>query len=164
MSSSYFVTYGGDRLTYGGTPGPVAWEYVPPPVRRYEYTLWKSPDGQGRNSGTMASAFSSFDEIVVGYGWPNNVYDLHGVEYRTYSPSSQYMMARTMSNNGSYFMFGTLLSSNATSWMCPTAGYFATASAYRWLQTPTATTAAWTTSNNTGRYNAVCEIIGVKYR
>lgn len=27
MPESYFVTYGGDRVTFGGTPGAVAWEY-----------------------------------------------------------------------------------------------------------------------------------------
>lgn len=161
MSSSYYVTYGTDRLTFGGS---VAWEYVPPPVRRYEYTLWKTQDNSGRNSGTMASAFSSFDEIVIGYGWSNDVHNLHGVEYRTYTPSAQYFVERTMSNNSYYYMFGTLISSNETSWKCPTAGEFATSYANRWIQTPAATTAAWAASNNTGRYNAICEIIGVKYR
>jgi len=112
----------------------------------------------------MDSAFSSFDEIVIGYGWPNNVYETHGVEYKTYQPSAQYFLSRTMSNNSTYYMFGTLVSSNATSWKCPTDGQFASSYAYRWIQTPTSTTAKWTTSNNTGRYNSVCEIIGVKYR
>lgn len=32
MSSSYFVTYGGNRLTFGGTPGPVAWAEPDPMV------------------------------------------------------------------------------------------------------------------------------------
>lgn len=32
MSSSYFVTYGGNRVTFGGTPGPVAWEFEHPMV------------------------------------------------------------------------------------------------------------------------------------
>ena len=27
MGSSYFITYGGNRLTFPGTPGPVAWEF-----------------------------------------------------------------------------------------------------------------------------------------
>jgi hypothetical protein len=164
MSSSYFVTYGGNRVTFGGTPGPVAWEYVPPPVRRYEYTLWKSPDGEGRNSGTMVSAFSSFDEVVVGYGWSNGSYATHGIEYKTYKPGSTYFLERTMSNDSTYYMFGTLLSSNSTSWKCPTDGDFNSASAYRWIQTNTANTGAWQISNNRGRYSAVCEIIGVKYR
>lgn len=163
MSSSYFITFGGNRVTYPGVTGPVAWEYVPPPVRRYEYTLWKSPDGQGRNSGTMASAFSSFDEIVIGYGWPNNVYDMHGVEYQTYQPSAQYFMKRTMATNAAYYMFGTLISSNNTSWICPTDGQFAISYANRWIQAAT-DTGAWISRNNTGRYNSVCEIIGVKYR
>lgn len=164
MGSSYYITYGGNRLTFPGATGSVAWEYVPPPVRRYEYTLWKSPDGEGRNSGTMVSAFSSFDEVVVGYGWSNGSYAIHGIEYKTYRPYANYFIERTMSNNSYYYMFGTLLSSNATSWVCPTAGYLASGSAYRWIMTPTTTTGKWTTSNNVDRYKAVCEIIGVKYR
>lgn len=32
MGSSYFVTYGGNRVTFGGTPGPVAWEFEHPMV------------------------------------------------------------------------------------------------------------------------------------
>lgn len=164
MGSSYYITYGGNRLTFPGTTGSVAWEYVPPPVRRYEYTLWKSPDGEGRNSGNMTSAFSSFDEIVIGYGWSMQSYATHGIEYKTYRPFTTGFLERTMSNNGTYYMFGTQISSNATSWKCPTDGQFASSFAYRWIQTPTSTTAKWTTANNTGRYNCVCEIIGVKYR
>lgn len=32
MGSSYFITYGGNRVTFPGTPGPVAWEYLDPMV------------------------------------------------------------------------------------------------------------------------------------
>jgi len=32
MGSSYFITYGGNRLTFPGTPGPVAWENPDPMV------------------------------------------------------------------------------------------------------------------------------------
>lgn len=32
MGSSYFITYGGNRVTFPGTPGPVAWEFEHPMV------------------------------------------------------------------------------------------------------------------------------------
>lgn len=162
MGSSYYITYGGNRLTFPGATGSVAWEYVPPPVRRYEYTLWKSPDYSGHVSGTLPSALSAFDEVVVGLGWQDG-FNLHGVEYKTYNftGASQYI-ARTFSNGSNYFWFGVLLSSNTTSWKVTST--YNSSQSVGMLLTPISTTAKWTTNNNAGRYKSIYELVGVKYQ
>lgn len=68
MSSSYFVTYGTDRLTFGGPTGSVAWEYAPP-TGYYETLLW-SGDAYAQNASLNLSAHpSAFDSIrVEAYG------------------------------------------------------------------------------------------------
>lgn len=68
MGSSYFITYGNDRLTFGGTPGAVAWEYNPP-TGYYEQLLW-SGDLAAQNATAGLSAHpSAFDSIrVMAYG------------------------------------------------------------------------------------------------
>ena len=162
MSSSYYVTYGGNRVTFGGTPGPVAWEYVPPPVRRYEYTLWKSPEYAGKASGTLPSALSAFDEVVVGLGWQDG-FNIHGVEYKSYviTGNTQYLV-RNFSNSNNYYWFGVLLSSNNTGWVLTST--YNSASSYGMMLTPTATTATFSQNNNAGRYKSLYELIGVKYQ
>lgn len=58
MSSSYFVTYGGNRVTFGGTPGPVAWEYVP---SYSETLLWK---GDAYKDTISLSGYPSAYEVI----------------------------------------------------------------------------------------------------
>ena len=47
MGSSYFITYGGNRVTFPGTPGPVAWEHVP--LSGYHETLLWSGNWNAAN-------------------------------------------------------------------------------------------------------------------
>ena len=66
MSSSYFVTYGGNRVTFGGTPGPVAWEYK----KMYSETLlWSGSIASG--SLTLSDYPSAYDALRVVPGGDN---------------------------------------------------------------------------------------------
>jgi hypothetical protein len=68
MGSSYYITYGGNRLTFPGATGSVAWEYAPP-TGYYETLLW-SGDAYAQNASLNLSAHpSAFDSIrVEAYG------------------------------------------------------------------------------------------------
>jgi len=68
MSSSYYITYGGNRLTFPGVTGSVVWEYAPP-TGYYETLLW-SGDAYAQNASLNLSAHpSAFDSIrVEAYG------------------------------------------------------------------------------------------------
>lgn len=169
MSSSYCVTYGGDRITFGGTPGPVAWEYVPPPVRRYEYTLYHNSGRVGVSAGTLNSSISGFDELMVGVGWPNS-YNQFGIQWKTFDmPSAhndfnlQTIFAGSAANSW-YFMLEAFMTINTAS------NTFAVSAntANRWMvQTQSNTTATWVTANTANgvnRLKCVTDIVGVKYR
>lgn len=68
MSSSYYVTYGTDRLTFGGPTGSIAWDHIPP-SGYYEQRLWAG-DAVAKNASLNLSAHpSAFDAIrVLAYG------------------------------------------------------------------------------------------------
>lgn len=167
MGSSYFITYGGNRVTFPGTTGSVAWEYVPPPVRRYEYTLYHNTGRGGVSAGTLNSSITGFDEIMVGIGWPTT-YNQFGIQWKTFSVSSTTAFSlQTIfagSGNGAYYMnysFMTVNTGNNTFTVSAN-------TADRWaLTTPGTTTATWalnSTANSPNRVKCVTDIIGVKYR
>ena len=169
MSSSYFVTYGGDRLTYGGTPGPVAWEYVPPPVRRYEYTLYHNAGRSGVSAGTLNSSISGFDEIMVGVGWPGN-YNQFGIQWMTFNaqpnpPTTMAVNTLIAGTNNTYYMYNAILSINTGT---NTFSVGANGSANRWMVKTTGTnTGTWTlqdTANAANKITCITDIVGVKYR
>lgn len=58
MGSSYYITYGGNRVTFPGTPGPVAWEYVPSYT---ETLLWS---GKWNNGSIQLSGYPSAYEVI----------------------------------------------------------------------------------------------------
>lgn len=67
MGSSYYITYGGNRLTFPGATGSVAWEYIEPGFN--EVLLWRQPAGAAYGSTfTLASAGSAFPLLKVVYG------------------------------------------------------------------------------------------------
>lgn len=166
MSSSYYVTYGGNRVTFPGSIGSVAWEYAPP-VRRYEYTLYRSPDHVGVSAGTLNSSITGFDQIMVGVGW-NNAYSQFGTQWKTFSISDTTAFSLQTfiagSGNGSYYMHYSFMTINtATNTFAMSAN-----TADRWaVQTPSTSTATWALNSvgaATARLNCVTDIIGVKYR
>lgn len=167
MSSSYYITYGGNRVTFGGVQGPVAWEYVPPPVRRYEYTLYHNSGRVGVSAGTLNSSISGFDEIMVGVGWPGS-YNQFGIQWKTFSVSNTTAFSlQTViagSGTGNYYMHYSFMTVNtATNTFAVSAN-----SADRWaVLTPSTSTATWSLNSTgaaTARLNCVTDIIGVKYR
>jgi len=69
MSSSYYVTYGTDRLTFGGS-GSIAWEYQEPiPPKLLVEELYKNPTKNAVASIALTKPLSSFDYVQVHAGW-----------------------------------------------------------------------------------------------
>lgn len=127
MSSSYYLTYGGDRLTLPGATGSVAWEYVPP-TGYYEQLLW-SGDIYAQNATAGLSAHpSAFDTIrtVVGGGnaiGNSQLYVTLTTPYKQLSATNRLFfnlpMFGSTSTNGvtAGWMFGSELSGcSGTTW------------------------------------------------
>ena len=163
MASSYYVTYGTDRLTFGGS-GSVAWEYNPViPVTRYEYKLWTTPDGSGKASGTLPSALSSFDEYIVAYGLRQPEYSRF---YNTFNGKKndvalQAILVDQGPSPWGYYISEAHFSANATSWTVVNN----TGSCWWWIQTRFGQNGTWTAgSYDIRKIQGVHEIIGVKYQ
>jgi len=159
MSSSYYVTYGTDRLTFGGS-GSVAWNYDPViPVTRYEYKLWTTPDGSGKRTGTLPSALSSFDSYIVAYGIHNAGWTR---QYQEFAGSGEATVGVQclMSDDWAYYMGMSIFSSNATSWQIVNN----TSNCGWWMDTRTGQNNGWSAGGYPNKLNGVYEIIGVKYQ
>ncbi len=67
MGSSYFITYGGNRVTFPGTPGPVAWK-----APSYIYKeLWNATTvNKNDYTITLTDSIANYDELIV-YGSAN---------------------------------------------------------------------------------------------
>ena len=128
MSSGYYVTYGTDRITFGGPTGSVAWEYAPPPTGYYETMLW-SGDAYAQNASLNLSAHpSAFDSIrVIARGadqLSNSQIPLTlQVPYRQLSSQNQLFMklpffgsTATTGVTIGYFFGGILTGCAGTSW------------------------------------------------
>lgn len=105
MGSSYYVTYGGNRLTFGGTPGPVAWEYAP----SYSETLLWS--GNWYSGSIQLSDFpSAYDAVRVVPGGDND-----GANSQLYNPLEVSWRQLSSTNAVVYenAMFGTTATSGA---------------------------------------------------
>lgn len=163
MASSYFVTFGDNRLTFPGATGSVAWEYKENiPVTRYEYKLWTTPDGSGKSSGTLPSALSAFDEFIVAYGLHKPQYTRL---YNTFDGTANNVGVFTVMSDGGtgrygYYMSMSTFSSNATQWKIVNN----TGTCYWWSDTKANANGALTARSYPNRINSVYEVIGVKYQ
>lgn len=167
MGSSYYITYGGNRLTFPGATGSVAWEYVPPPkFSRYEISIFGGPSAGGSASGTASMPFTAFDQIGVkatysgelaahgnGYWW---WYDVSSISGRNMM-SVPFMLC----NNANFHKAQSLFSLNMTAGSFAFSGNSANP---RWdIYTPlTANTKLQSTTLQRARL--IGEIVGVKYR
>ena len=133
MGSSYYITYGGNRLTFPGATGSVAWEYAPPPPPPpppgyYATMLW-SGDAYAQNASLNLSAHpSAFDSIrVIARGadqLSNSQIPLTlQVPYRQLSSQNQLFMklpffgsTATTGVTIGYFFGGILTGCAGTSW------------------------------------------------
>ena len=151
MSSSYYVTYGTDRLTFGGS-GSVAWA-SPLKVSRYEMTLFGGPSSIGVASGTALMPFSAFDQIGVKATYSGEL-DAHGNGYWWWYPF-------LLCNSNNFHTAQSLFSINVNAGTFAFSGNSANP---RWdIYTPlTANTKLQTTTLQRARL--IGEIVGVKYR
>lgn len=107
MGSSYFITYGGNRVTFPGVPGPVAWEHVP--LSGYHETLlwsgtWKSDSIQ------LSGQPSAYSVLRIVPGGANA-----GGNSQTYNPLEVSWKQLSSTNNLVFenAMFGTTAASGA---------------------------------------------------
>lgn len=68
MGSSYYITYGGNRLTFPGATGSVAWEATEPPKILVE-ELYKNPTSGAVASIPLSKPLSAFDYVQIHAGW-----------------------------------------------------------------------------------------------
>ena len=168
MAESYKLTYNNKPLTFPGWNGHISFNVPVTPVRRYEYSLYPNPDGIGVSAGTLASATTAFDEIIIGVGW-QDTRNLHGIEYNYFQSfnadgavKNGFGLQHYFSNGNNYFLFETRMDVDNTNltFQCSanTANYWG-------VSTPQTTTAAMANWNAIpGRLKCVTDIIGVKYQ
>ena len=106
MGPSYFVTYGGDRLTFPGATGSVAWEYRHPLPKTDTVTeLWKNTGTTFINPVPLSANVSAYDALLINYGqnlvqqtvlWP--------VSYSGVSSTIETVVGLTRNNATPYYM------------------------------------------------------------
>ena len=70
MGSSYYITFGGNRVTYPGVSGSVAWEAPEPPKILVE-ELYKNPTSAAVASIPLTKPLSAIDYGQIHAGWSN---------------------------------------------------------------------------------------------
>ena len=80
MGSSYFITYGGNRVTFPGTPGPVAWEFehtmvvVDPLSNGYITMEFTTPGGDTITLDSQRSSASARVPVGSTASWTAHAY------------------------------------------------------------------------------------------
>lgn len=111
MGSSYYITYGGNRLTFPGATGSVAWEYKYPLPKTDQYVeLWRNPGTSMVSSMPLSQPVSAFDALAICMfipgttnenteniyympttGLSGNIYQSFGVPYNRSASSPRWM-------------------------------------------------------------------------
>lgn len=158
MASSYYITYGDDRLTFPGATGSVAWDA---PTHIYK-VLW-STNAPFKNmySITLNDAIENYDEYIV-YGSANrdNIMEVN--------TQNRYCVTPGYVNQGGCFYDGLwnvnyqyILMNGTEMWLSGTSGYIA--QSYFMGQNNGATT--WTSFYSTAARQADVhpyKIVGIK--
>lgn len=71
MPDSYYITYGGNRLTYPGVTGAVAWE-DPRPLTDTYVELWRNPGTSMISSMPLSQPISAFDALAISMMIPSS--------------------------------------------------------------------------------------------
>lgn len=96
MGSSYCITFGGNRVTYPGVTGPVAWEYDPRPKTDQYVELWRNPGTSMVSSMPLSQPVSAFDVLAISMMMPGTTSE--NTENIYYMP--------TMNLTSNYVSFG----------------------------------------------------------
>ena len=158
---SYYVTYGGNRLTYGGVPGALISPEIAPP-QRYEACLFSSTDENGASAGTLNSAVSAFDSILLRTKFHNlyaggNFYEI------AYSGGDVIFPVYTYTNSSFYIVHNKIQFDDSTlTWSQGPESAFSSMN-YTTKGTSTDAISIWT-GNNPNSRNVIKEIWGVKYQ
>lgn len=155
MGSSYYITYGGNRLTFPGATGSVAWEYVPSYT---ETLLWNGPWNNG--SIQLSGHPSAYDAIRVVPGGGNQ-----GNNTILYNPVEVSWKQLSSTNNLVFenAMFGTTAASgvNVGYWFgAQISGCSGTSWSFQYAEGR-----RWTGTSPSERYDYayVRQIWGIKY-
>jgi len=69
MSSSYYVTFGSNRLTFGGPTGSIAWAYtIPTPKTDTVTQLWRNTGTAVVNLMPLSDNAYNYDALLVEFG------------------------------------------------------------------------------------------------
>ena len=127
MGSSYYITFGTDRVTYPGVSGCVAWEYAPP-TGYYERLLWSGNIAAKNATAGLSVHPSGFDAIRVECGGGNQIgnsllYNTYQFPYHTLSATNRIFMESPMFGSTASdgvtrgWMFGGIMTNcNTTAW------------------------------------------------
>lgn len=180
MASSYFVTFGDNRLTFPGATGSVAWEYnpgyiwtdgvtvsgngtssspigvIPSAYHRLEHCLFSGATAV--SAGTLNDAYTKYDELKILLNWQDSHNSFGG--YWNTIPTNDV-------NRDLAWYFGTTSTlymnmpriqfTNSTSFTVPNASAGMISKSFT-------TTAAWGNAYSNGaKTRVIKEIWGVKY-
>ncbi len=111
MASSYFVTFGDNRLTFPGATGSVAWEYrIPLPKTDQYVELWRNPGTSMVSSMPLSQPVSAFDALAISLMIPGTTIE---------NTENIYYMPTTGLTGNFYQSFGVPYNRSASSpkWM-----------------------------------------------
>lgn len=165
MADLYKIQYANNTLTYPGWNGFLQYENHAIPFQRYEYTIFRSTDGNGVSAGSLSQPLSAFDEIGICCSWQDSP-ELHGKQWlwfrnmtaTTGAQDLTYMIA----NNSDYYVFQSVFTYNNTAktFNVPNDQ----ASQWWGMYSPINTTASILATNNGARHKIIGEIVGVNYQ
>lgn len=137
------------------------WPDAAPP-QRYEACLFSSTDNNGASAGTLKSAVSAFDSILLMTKF-NNLYAGGNVYEIVYTGGDVIFPVYTYTNNAFYIVHNKIQFDDSTlSWSQGPGSAFSSMN-YSFPATSTAAATIWT-GNNPNSRNVIKEIWGVKYQ
>lgn len=167
MADLYKLQYANNTLTYPGWGGFLQYENHAIPFQRYEYTIFRSENGNGVSAGSVSMPFSAFDEIGVCCSWQDYP-ELHGKQWLWF-PQTNFTAATgnqilnyMIANNSNYYIFQSNMNWNNTAQTFTVLND--QGSKYWGMYSPINTTASILYTNNGSRHKIVGEIVGVKYQ
>ena len=167
MADLYKIQYANNTLTYPGWNGFLQYENHAIPFQRYEYTIFRSTDGNGVSAGSVSQPFSAFDEIGVCCSWQDSP-KLYGKQWLWFpqtnftADTGNQILNYMIADNSNYYIFQSNMNWNNTAQTFTVLND--QGSKYWGMYSPINTTASILYTNNGYRHKIVGEIVGVKYQ
>lgn len=165
MADLYKIQYANNTLTYPGWNGFLQYENRAIPFQRYEYTIFRSENGDGVSAGSVSMPFSAFDEIGIRCSWQDSrdLYGCNWLWFRNFTATTgQQDLTYMMANNSNYYIFQSVFQYNNTAQTFNVPND--QASQWWGMYSPINTTASILATNNGSRHKIIGEIVGVNYQ